>query len=214
MRWLGEHACRDVVAHDSAGLLVIAVGGQPGSERDGVELGGARVLPWGGGVDLRGQRVQGVDQLIHLLQSGLGDREIPCELTSFTVLADVDGVALAVPAKSFFAELGQQIFERILVGGDPLAADLEELAVDNLRPGTSADPVPRLKHRDRVPGLHEPAGSHQAGDSGANDHHVTLDGWSAVGGCGYGKFGHETSSRIDAGRVRTAPWRRQSPMVA
>ncbi|SHY49597.1 Uncharacterised protein [Mycobacteroides abscessus subsp. abscessus] len=78
------------------------------------------MLPWGGGVDLRGQRVQGVDQLIHLLQSGLRDREIPCELASFTVSAYVDGVALAVPAKSFFAELGQQIFERILVGGDPL----------------------------------------------------------------------------------------------
>ncbi|WP_341844188.1 hypothetical protein [Mycobacteroides abscessus] len=56
MRWLGEHACRDVVTDNAAGLFVVAVGGQPGSERDGVELGGARVLPWGGGVDLRGQR--------------------------------------------------------------------------------------------------------------------------------------------------------------
>ena len=61
----------------------------------------------------------------------------------------VDVDALAVARVGLEAELVEGLDERILVGRDPLAADLEHGAVDLAGPQAPADAVARLEHDDR-----------------------------------------------------------------
>ena len=62
---------------------------------------------------------------------------------------DVDAVAVAVALVGLEPELVDRLDERVLVGRDPLAADLEHRAVDDVGPEAPADAVARLEHGDR-----------------------------------------------------------------
>ena len=83
-----------------------------------------------------------------------GDREdLALERAALAVLAEVDVDALAVAAVGLEAEVVERVDERILVGRDPLAADLEGRPVDVVGPEAAADAVARFEHGDGQAGL-------------------------------------------------------------
>ena len=158
------------------GLVVVGLGAQPRLPRDGVPLGGLGVLPRLVGVDLGDHRVElGRDLGDHALGVGRDGEHLAREAVRRAVRADVDGVAVAVALVGLEPELGDRLDESVLVGRDPLAADLEHRAVDHVGPQPSADAVARLEHGDRQSGLAQLVRRGQPGGAGADDDDVPRD---------------------------------------
>ncbi len=89
--------------------------------------------------------------------------------TSSAVGTDVDRVSFAIPIEGLEPEFLDRLDEGLLIGRDPLPADLEHRAVDDVGPQTPADAVARLEHRDRQPGLPQLVGSRESGRPGSDD---------------------------------------------
>jgi hypothetical protein len=84
-----------------------------------------------------------------------------------------DVLTLVVGGVGGEAELLDQLVHAGLARADPLAAELDRLAVREravLRP--AADAVPRLEHLHARAGAREPAGAGETGQAGADDHDV------------------------------------------
>ena len=107
--------------------------------------------------------------------SGATGNISPVKRVRRAVGADIDGVALAVALVGLEPEVGDRLDERVLVGRDPLAADLEHRAVDDVGPEAPADPVARLEHGDRQTGLAQLVGRGGAGGAGADDDDIPGD---------------------------------------
>src|SRR5204862_5607458 len=99
------------------------------------------------------------------------------------------------------AELLDQPQDPVLRGPDPLAADLDDLAVPEIVvEGPPPDAVARLQHHERLPRLLQlPAGG-QPGEPGADDDDVHLAGT----GRGLGGRGG-TADRVAGGADRSGP---------
>lgn len=189
---LGQHAGGDVDGDVVDGLRVVGLLLQPVAEGDLVQLGGPRVLPRGGGVDLGGQFVDLGDQAIHLPVRLLGHREVEAVVdVAFSARVHVDVATVAEAGERRQAELLHQGDEAGLVRGDPLAADLDEVvlavsALDQAVPGAAADAPARLQDGDgQALGLRG-AGGHEAGRAGADHDDVARPALAAGGGGGGG----------------------------
>ena len=175
---LGQHAGRHVDRDVVDGLLVVGVLVEPGAEGDRVELLGLRGSPGGLGPDLGGELVHDADELLHLGQGVVGDGQAVAGVgVPGAVGGDVDGVALAVAREGLQVELLGELHEAGLVGGDPLATDLDEvlpaLGIEDVAvPGASADAVARLDDGDLLTGLGQGVCGGQAGGAGADDDDV------------------------------------------
>ena len=154
VRGLGEHRPGDEERDVVARLLVVRLLGQPRFERDAVEGLGIGMLPGPVRIHLGDQGVELVDQLDHGLLGGRRHGEdLAGEPRELARLVDVDAVALAIAAVGLQPEVGEGLLQRVLVGRDPLAADLEHRAVDVVGPQPSADAIAGFEHRDRESGL-------------------------------------------------------------
>ena len=118
----------------------------------------------------------------HLGGGLLGDGEVGAgEADDLAERAAVDPVALPVAQERLHAELVEQVEQRGLVGGDPLPAELEEGAVDDVAVRAAADAVAGLQHDDAAAGGLQAAGRHEAGRAGADHDDVALEHL----GCGW-----------------------------
>ena len=181
MRRLGEHRPCDEHADVVARLLVVGLRLEPPGERDLIELPGERMRPRTVGVDLGHERVELVDEADHLLLRAGGDGEdLALEQAALTRRIDVDVLAGPVARVGGQAEVGEGLLERILVGRDPLAADLEGGSVDVVRPETAADAIASLEDSDAETRLDEVGSSREARCSGADDDDVAFDVFHGV----------------------------------
>jgi hypothetical protein len=120
--------------------------------------------------------VQDVDEPRHLLAGVVADGEhLPRVPHRPVVGADVDGIALPVPWERVHAEFVEQPDQRGLVGGHPLASHLEDGAVDDVRVGAPAHPVPGFHDGDRVARPPQFACRGQARGPRSDDDDVALD---------------------------------------
>ena len=90
---------------------------------------------------------------------------------------DLDQVPpLVIGREGLDAQLAGERRDPLLGRADPLAADLDHLAVaDLLVEQPAADPVARLDHDRLCPGGEEPTGGDEPGEPGADDRDVSLD---------------------------------------
>ena len=133
-------------------------------------------VPRAVGVDLGDEGVELVDEGDDLLLGrGRHREDLALEPLQLAVGADVDVLALAVARVGLEAEVVEGLDERVLVGRDPLAADLEHGAVDVVGPEASAGAVAGLEHDDRAAGVLQSSGGGEAGCPGAHDHDVAVD---------------------------------------
>src|SRR5206468_1832918 len=72
-------------------------------------------------------------------------------------------------------QLAERLDERGLVRRDPLAADLPQLAVDDVGPQPPADAVAGLQDDDAHPGGGQAGCCGEAGDARADDGHVAFE---------------------------------------
>ena len=101
--------------------------------------------------------------------SGPTGRSSPVKRRAAPARSTYSGLALAVPRVGLEAELVEERDQGVLVGRDPLAADLEQGAVVLLAAQPAADAVAGLEDDDVLAGLGQPPGGDQAGDAPADD---------------------------------------------
>ncbi len=168
-------ACAMNIADVVARLRLVAVLLEPAEERDLVELAGARHVPRPRRVHLRRQLVEQVGEPGHLGLHGRGDRQhLAGERPPLAVEAHVDRVALAVPLERLEPQLVEHREQRVLVGRDPLPADLEVDAVDLVGPQPSADALTRLEHQHRLARALQGVRRRQSSRSGSHDQDIDV----------------------------------------
>ena len=173
---LGEHRPGDEHADVQPRLFVVGLRLEPVRERDLVELLGPGVRPRLVGVDLRDELVELLDEADDLaLGLRRNGEDLALEEPAHAALVDVDVLALAVARVGLEAEVVERLDEGVLVGRDPLAADLEHGALDRVGPEPAADAVAGLEHDDRAARVDELGGGGEPGGAGPDDDDIRVD---------------------------------------
>ena len=151
------------------------MGIEPGGQRLRIEAGGVGGLPGRVERDLEGGQVE-VEHGGDAVGGAVGVRggDEPGVGVALAV-AQLDTLPRRVGREGGHAQLGRQVGQVVLRGPDPLAAAVDgEAARGAVGEGTAAHPVARLEHEDVDAVAVQLAGGGQAGEAGADHHHLAL----------------------------------------
>jgi hypothetical protein len=87
---------------------------------------------------------------------------------------DIDRFTFAVTLEGLQAQLGEHGQQRVLVGRDPLTADLEVDTVDLLGPQSTPDALARLQHEHRPTASSQRVGCRETGCSRTDHEDIYL----------------------------------------